>query len=155
MILDTIKHAMRAPLSTRRNGPMMRKPMNEGLKRYDALGNDVTETGDIEEARRLVVAHEAMLAELGLDAEATQEEIDAARAAKAKEFEYDQAKEVIAEYEARIAETTGAEPEPDPITPEDTQEYEEAKATVAAYDAAAAAPQPAVAEKPAEKSSWR
>jgi hypothetical protein len=154
MILDTIKHAMRAPLSTRRNGPMMRKPMNEGTRRYDALGNDVTETGDIEEARRLVVAHEAMLAELGLDAEATQEEIDAARAAKAKEFEYDQAKEVIAEYEARIAETTGSEPEPDPITPEDTQEYEEAKATVAAYEA-----QPVVAEKPvekpAEKSSWR
>ena len=133
---------------------MMRKPMNEGTRRFDALGNDVTETGDYAIAKAAVEAHEAMLSELGLDAEATQAEIDAAKAKKGAEIEYEQAKEVIAEYEARVAET-GAEPEPDPITPEDTQEYEEAKAIVAAYDAAAAAPQPEVAEKPVEKSTWR
>jgi hypothetical protein len=115
---------------------MMRKPMNEGTRRFDALGNDVTETGDVEQARRLLEEHDAMLADLGLNAESTQEEINAARVQRGREFEYEQAKEVIAEYEARAA--SQQEAEPDPITPEDTREYEEAKATVAAFEA----PQP-------------
>jgi hypothetical protein len=112
---------------------MMRKPMNEGTRRFDALGNDVTESMDYAAAKAACESHEAMLADLGLNADATQEEINAARAQRGREFEYEQAKEVVAEYEARAAEQQ--EQAPDPITPEDTKEYEEAKALIASHEA--------------------
>src|SRR4029077_7313059 len=77
----------------------MRPWTNTLARKFDALGNDVTETGDFLEAKRVVEEREKLLSDLGLTEEATQAEIDAARAKHDAEIRYEMAKETIAEFE--------------------------------------------------------
>jgi hypothetical protein len=115
-------------------------------KKYDALGNDVTETGDFLEAKRVVEEREKLLSDLGLTEEATQAEIDEAKAKHAAELRYEMAKEIVAEYEEKHAVESGEPEEPEPPTTQETKDYNDAKAEIVAYEAAqeaaAAAPQP-------------
>jgi hypothetical protein len=78
---------------------MMRDKMGTKLRKYDALGNDVTETGDYQEALRVVAEHEQMLSDLGLTEESTQEEIDARKAEVAAEKKAEAEQQALAEQE--------------------------------------------------------
>jgi hypothetical protein len=146
-IMPSVIHARRLPMHSWQK-------QREPDKQFDAEGNDVTVVANVMEAQRVVDDHNAMLGDLGLGPEATQAEINEAKAKKGREIEYEHAQEVIAEHERRVGEQ--GEPEPEPITLEDTRKYEEAKAIVAAHEALAQAPtaeqQPA--EKP-ERSGYR
>jgi fatty acid/phospholipid biosynthesis enzyme len=132
-IMPSVIHARRLPMHS---WEKQRVPD----RKFDALGNDVTETVDVEEARAVVTRHEEMLADLGLSADATREEIEAARQKRAEEIEYENAKEYIAEYEANKSALDEEDPKPEPPTALETREYEDAKAIVAAHEAKANAP---------------
>ena len=62
---------------------MMRDKMNTQLRKFNETGQDVTDTGDYKDAKRVIEEHELMTSELGLSADASQEEIDQAKADKA------------------------------------------------------------------------
>lgn len=112
----------------------MRPWTNTIPRRYDALGNDVTDSGDYAIAKAQVEAHEKMLEELGLGEDATQAEIDEAKAKKAKEDKYEADKQLVEDYETDFGKPEDEPPDEDP-TPEETAAYNKAKADIAAYEA--------------------
>lgn len=123
----------------------MRPWTDTPARRFDALGNDVTETGDFLEAKRVVEEREKLLSDLGLNEDSTQAEIDEARLKHAAEMRYEMAKETIAEYEEKHPVESAESTEPVPPTADEIQEYNEAKAEVLAYETA----QQQAAEAPA------